>query len=93
MKKAMYGMKEAPRAWYSRIDSYFLSIGFWKSEANPNLYYIVFSGVSIILLLYAIDFFITRRECLIDVCKKDISSKFEMTDLGLMHYYLGMEIW
>ena len=50
-------------------------------------------GVPLILLLYVDDLFITRGEHLIDACKKDIASEFEMTDLGLMHYYLWMEVW
>ena len=70
-----------------------LSIGFQKSEADPNLYYIVVGGVPLILLLYVDDLFITGGEHLIAACKKDLASEFEMTDLGLMHYYLGMEIW
>ena len=37
VKKALYGLKEAPRAWYLRIDSYLLSIGFQKREAHPHL--------------------------------------------------------
>ena len=32
LKKALYGMKQAPRAWYSRIDSYLLENGFEKCE-------------------------------------------------------------
>ena len=92
-QKALYGLKQAPQAWYSRIDSYLLSIGFQKSEADPNLYYIVVDGVPLILMLYVDDLFITRGEHLIDACKKDLSLEFEMTDLGLMQYYLGMEVW
>jgi hypothetical protein len=34
----MYGLKQAPRAWYSKIDSYLHSIGFIKSDVDPNLY-------------------------------------------------------
>ena len=70
-----------------------LSIGFQKSEADPNFYYIVVGGVPLILMLYVDDLFITGGEHLIDACKKDLASKFEMIDLGLMHYYLGMEVW
>ena len=89
----MYGLKQAPWAWYSRIDSYLLSIGFQKSEEDPNLYYIVVRGVPLILMLYVDDLFITGGEHLIDACKKDLASEFEMTDLRLMRYYLGMEVW
>ena len=65
----------------------------FEREADPNLYYIVVGGVLLILLLYVDDLFITGREHLIDACKKDLALEFEMTDLGLVHYYLGMEIW
>ena len=60
---------------------------------DPNLYYIVVGGVLLILLLYLNDLFITGGEHLIDACKKDLASKFEMTDLGSIHYYLGIEVW
>ena len=93
LKNALYGLKQAPRAWYSKIDSYLLSIGFRKSEADPNPYYIVVGGVPLILLLYVDYLFIIGGEHMIDACKKDLASEFEMTDLGMMHYYLGMDIW
>ena len=41
LKKALYGLKQTPRAWYSRIDSYLQWMGFQKSEADPNLYFIM----------------------------------------------------
>ena len=93
LKKALYGLKQAPRAWYSRIDDYLLSMGFQKSEADPNLYFIVVGGETLILLLYVDDLFITGTERLIAHCKRDLAQEFEMTDIGLMHYYLGMEVW
>lgn len=37
IKKALYKLKQAPRAWYSRIGGYLQSMDFTKSEANPNL--------------------------------------------------------
>ena len=41
LKRALYGLKQAPCAWYTRIDSYFIGLGFTKSEADVNLYHIV----------------------------------------------------
>ena len=37
LKKSMYGFKQAPRAWYSIIDSYLQKLGFLKSDADSNL--------------------------------------------------------
>ena len=69
-----------------------LSNGFQKSDVDPNQYFIMVRGDPLILLLYVDDLFIIRGEHLIEACKKDRASEFEMTDLGLMHYYLGMEV-
>ena len=93
LKKALYGLKQAPRAWYSRIDSYLQWMGFQKSEADPNLYFIMVGDDPLILLLYVDDLFITGGERPIAACKKDLASEYKMTDIGLMHYFLGLLVW
>jgi hypothetical protein len=62
-------------------------LGFEKSEADPNLYFIVFGEDPLILLLYVDDLFIREAERLINNCKESLASEFEMTDIGLMHYF------
>jgi hypothetical protein len=47
----------------------------------------------VILLLYVDDLFLTGEEKLIAECKKRLAIEFEMKDLGLMHYFLGLEVW
>jgi hypothetical protein len=93
LKKALYGLKQAPRAWYGRIDSFLTSLGFTKSKADSNLYFKVMNDEPVVLLLYVDDLFLTREENLITECKKRLSLEFEMKDLGLMHYFLGLEVW
>jgi hypothetical protein len=93
LMKALYRLKQAPRAWYSRIDAYLQQLGFEKSEADPNLYFIVVGEDPLILLLYVDDIFITGVERLINSCKESLASEFEMTDIRLMHYLLGLEVW
>ena len=44
-------------------------------------------------MLYADDLFITGEERPVVVCKRDLASEYEMTDIGLMHYFLGLEVW
>jgi hypothetical protein len=46
-----------------------------------------------ILLLYVDDIFLKGEESLIIQCKKELASEFDMKDLCLMHYYLGLEVW
>ena len=45
------------------------------------------------LLLYVDDLFVTGMDGLIADTKRKIAAEFEMKDLGMMHYFLGMEVW
>jgi hypothetical protein len=46
-----------------------------------------------ILLFYVDDLFLTGEENLITECRNKFTLKFEMKYLGLMHYFLGLEVW
>ena len=93
LKKALYGLKKAPRAWYVRIDGHLMSLGFSKSVVDPNPYYKIVNGEALILVLYFDDLFLTSTESLIVEYKYALASEFEMKDLGMMHYLLGLEVW
>ena len=60
-------------------------MGFQKSEADLNLYFIMLGDDLLILLLCVDDLFITGGERPIAVYKRDIASEYEMMDIGLMH--------
>ena len=68
-------------------------MGFAKSKVDPNLSYKVVEDVPIILLLYVDDLFLTGNGKQIMESKKKLAEEFEMKDLGLMHYFLGLEVW
>ena len=89
----MYGLKQEPRTWYGRIDSFLSSLGFSKSKGDFNLYYKVEYGNPVILLLYVDDMFVTGVDGLTADTKRKIATEFEMRDLGMMHNFLGMEVW
>jgi hypothetical protein len=93
LKKDLCGLKKALRAWYSRIDGYLMSLGFTKSDADHNLYYKVVDGDPLILVMYVDDLFLTREERLIVMCNRELALQFEMKYLGLMHYFLILEVW
>jgi hypothetical protein len=75
-----------------RIDNYLREMGFQQSEADPNLYFLA-REVPLIVVLYVDDLFLTGDEQLIADCKANLAVEFEMKDLGLMHYFLGLEVW
>lgn len=93
LKMALYELKQAPRARNSRIGEYLMSIGFNKSFEDPNFYFMIVDGNPLISVLYVDDLFLTGAERLIVGCKRELASGFEMKDPGLMHYFLGLEVW
>ena len=62
-----------------------MSLGITKSKEDSNLYYKVEDDRIMILLLYVDDLFLTGNEKRISECKKNLATKFEMKDLGMMH--------
>eukprot|EP00253_Pinus_taeda_P002308 PITA_02308 len=85
LKKALYG--------YERIDNYLMKLRFPRSDADPNLYLKVEKDMPLILVLYVDDLFVVGANPLIYQSKRELASEFEMKDLGLMHYFLGLEFW
>jgi len=68
-------------------------LGFTKSEVDANLYHILIVGKFCIIVLYVDDLILTYDGQLINSCKEDLAREFEMKDMGLMHYFLGLEVW
>ena len=68
-------------------------MGFTKSKEDSNIYYKVEEGNPIILLLYVDDLFVIGKDGFIADTKRKLVAKFEMKDLGMMYYFLGMEVW
>ena len=61
-EEGLVWLKQAPQAWYERIDSFLSSMGFTKSKADPNLYLKVVKDEPVILLLYVDDLFLIGNE-------------------------------
>ena len=93
LKKELYGLKHALRTWYNRMDSFLMSQGFTKSKADSNLYYKVDEGNPMILLLYVDDLFVIGEDGLIVDTKRKLATELEMKELGMMNYFIGMEVW
>ena len=93
LKKALYGLKQAPRAWYGRIDDYLTGFGFQKSLSESTLYVKKIDDNVLIVSLYVDDLLVTGSNLQqIERFKQDMMQAFEMSDLGLMSFFLGMEI-
>ena len=93
LQKALYGLRQAPRAWNKRIDSFLLDLGFIKCIVEHGVYVKENTeGDLIIICLYVDDLIVTGSNIKdIQQFKKTMEAEFEMTDLGRLSYFLGME--
>jgi hypothetical protein len=94
LNKVLYGLKQALKAWYSRIDGYFLKNRFIKFPHEYAIYVkIKESGDTLIICLYVDDLLFTRNNPkMFEDFKQAMIKDFEMKDIDLMSYYLGIEI-
>ena len=84
----MYGLKQAPQAWYSRIDSYLINNGFSRSNNEPTLYV----KTKILMVCLYVDDMIYTSNLMLENFRTIMKKEFEMADLGLMKYFLGLEV-
>lgn len=93
LQKAIYGLKQAPHAWFSRLSTKLLQIGFVGSKADTSLFIYRTKTVTIYLLIYVDDIIITASDpAAITELLKLLSVDFAVKELGELHYFLGVEV-
>jgi hypothetical protein len=93
LNKVLYGLKKAPRVWYSRLDKYLQHAWFRKGSAHNNLY-IKVTQDSILLIEFYVDdiIFGSIDDRLSQKFAKDMHNEFEMSLLGELSLFLGLQI-
>jgi hypothetical protein len=94
LRKSLYGLKQSPRQWYKRFDSFMIKQGFSRSSYDSCVYIQkLHGGDSIYLLLYVDDMLIASKSKVeIDKLKSKLGKEFETKNLGTATKILGMEI-
>jgi hypothetical protein len=93
LHKALYGLHQAPRAWNEKLDDTLLSFGFSRCPSEPAIYTKRIDNRQLVIRVYVDDLMITgSRSKDINQFKWEMAKVFKMSDLGLLHYYLGIEI-
>ena len=93
LRKALYGLRESPRAWYKCLDEYLTKIKFKRSNVDYCLYTQGQALDQVYLLIYVDDLLIcSKSKKKIKNLKRVLSEKFKMKDLGEVKEYLGINI-
>jgi hypothetical protein len=94
LKKALYELKQAPCVWYSRIEMYFIKEDFIKCPYEHTLFIKTAGGDKILILCLYVDdlIFTSNDETMFEQFKKSMKIEFDMTNLGRMKFFLGIEV-
>jgi len=95
LKKAIYGLKQASRAWNLQFHGVLTTLGFKRTHADAGIYVChQHGGVGLLIVVLYVDDITIMGSSLEDVrqLKQNLSSRYEMTDLGEIQSYLGMRI-
>ncbi|KAK1434246.1 hypothetical protein QVD17_11166 [Tagetes erecta] len=93
LKRALYGLRQSPRAWNTRLNEAMKLLRFSTCKHEQAVFRRATNQGVLIVGTYVDDFIITgtsKKD--IETFKKQMESQFEMTDMGLLHYYLGIEV-
>ena len=93
LHKSIYGLRQAPRAWFEKFSSHLLTVGFTASQADPSLFIYRHGSTVLYLLLYVDDIIITGNfPTAVTELITNLASAFELKDLGPLKYFLGLQI-
>jgi histone deacetylase 1/2 len=93
LDKALYVLKQTPRAWYSRLSSKLCELGFTPSKADTSLFLLKKSGITMFVLIYVDDIIVTSSsDRSITALLRDLNVNFAIKDLGDLHFFLGIEV-
>ncbi|KAI0524425.1 hypothetical protein KFK09_003794 [Dendrobium nobile] len=92
LKKAFYGLKQASRAWNNQIDKYLQVKGFIKCYYEHALYIKNMNKDVLIICLFIDNLIFTENnQMMFQELKQAMTNEFEMIDIRLMAYNLGIE--
>uniref|UniRef100_A0A2N9F654 Reverse transcriptase Ty1/copia-type domain-containing protein n=1 Tax=Fagus sylvatica TaxID=28930 RepID=A0A2N9F654_FAGSY len=92
LRRALYSLKQAPRAWFAKFSSIMYQFGFSSSPHDTVLFIRCSDKGMILLLLYVDDMIITGDDHSDISNFKFLHQQFEMKDLGHLSYFLGLEL-
>jgi hypothetical protein len=91
--KSLYGLKQASRKWYERLTSLLVKEGYTQSTSDYSLFTLNTDDNFTALLIYVDDIILSGTSLTeIDRIKCILDDHFRIKDLGIVKYFLGLEV-
>jgi hypothetical protein len=91
LRKALYGLKQTPRAWYGRLRGFLFERGFEMRKVDQSLF-LLRQGRDILIVQVYMDDIVFGGSSNSHVARFDMSKKFEMSMMGELQFFLGLQI-
>ncbi|GKF02960.1 putative ribonuclease H-like domain-containing protein [Tanacetum coccineum] len=93
VEKALYGLHQAPRAWYETLSTYLLDNGFHRGQIDKTLFIKRLKGDIILVQVYVDDIiFGSTKKSLCDEFEKIMHNRFQMSSMGELNFFLGLQV-
>lgn len=93
LHKAIYGLIEAPRAWFDKLHGVLLTLGFISAKSNQSLFVKTTSQHKFYLLVYVDDILVTRSDPhTVSNLTANRNHTFALKNLGEINYFLGIQV-
>jgi len=93
LKKSLYGLKQAPRCWFAKLATALKRYGFVQSYSDYSLFTLHRGEIHLYVLAYVDDLIIAGNDIsAMKIFKAYLSACFHMKDLGVLKYFLGLEV-
>uniref|UniRef100_A0A7C8YK69 Reverse transcriptase Ty1/copia-type domain-containing protein n=1 Tax=Opuntia streptacantha TaxID=393608 RepID=A0A7C8YK69_OPUST len=93
LQKSLYGLKQASRQWFAKLHTFLLQLGYVQSQHDSSLFLRTSASHFTIVAVYVDDILVTgSHPDDIVTLKHHLHSSFGIKDLGLLHYFLGLEV-
>jgi hypothetical protein len=93
LRKALYGLRLAPRTWNAKLDFTLKGMGFGQSPHEAAIYRRGNGENALLVGVYVDDLMITgTKDVEVAAFKEEMKATFQMSDLGLLSFYLGIEV-
>jgi hypothetical protein len=93
LRKTLYGLRQAPRAWNAKLDSTHKGMGFGQSPHEAAIYRRGNGGNTLLAGVYVDDLVITgTKDVEVATFKEEMKTTLQMSDLGLLSFYLEIKV-
>jgi hypothetical protein len=93
LSRSLYGLRQAPRAWFTKFSEFVTSIGFSQSRSDSSLFVLHSSTGTAYLLLYVDDMVLSASSTgLLEHIVAKLKSAFAVKDMGNLKYFLGIDV-